>query len=217
MTSNLVKSFNACLKNECHHLICTFIMEHVIKLYGMLVKHKEESKHWKWSIGPKIEEKLMTIITKGKGYAVSPFMNSRSGVSIGRVFVIVELINRTYPCKAWKMSRIPCDRSCVVMQSIGQNVAQFVDEWFTFSKQNIIYNGEFCGIEHDLPTIGDDGLVRTLTGDIVFSLKPPRTKRPFGRPRKKYIEAQFQDRRTVYCSRCNVAGHNRETCKNPLP
>ena len=39
----------------------------------------------------------------------------------------------------------------------------------TFSKQNLIYNGEFCGIEsNDLPTIGEDGLVLTLTGDIVF-------------------------------------------------
>ena len=32
------------------------------------------------------------------------------------------------------MSGIPSDHSCVVMQSIGQNVAEFVDEWFTFSK-----------------------------------------------------------------------------------
>ena len=70
---------------------------------------------------------------------------------------------------------------------------------------------------HDLPTLGDDGLVRTLTGDIVFSLKLPCTKRPPGRPRKKRIESQFQDKRTVYCSRCNVAGHNCVTCKNPLP
>ena len=51
------------------------------------------------------------------------------------------------------MSRIPCDQSCVVMQSIGQNVAELVDGWFTFSKHNLIYNGEFYGIEsHDLLT-----------------------------------------------------------------
>ena len=91
-------------------------------------------------------------------------------------------------------------------------MAEFVDEWFTFSKLNLIYNGEFCGIEsHDLPIIGDDSLVWTLTGDIVFSLKPLHTKRPSGKPRKKRIESQFQDKQTVYCSRCNVAGHNRVT------
>ena len=60
----------------------------------------------------------MTQITKGKGYATSPFMNSRFGVSIGRVFVIVDLINRTCTCKAWKMSGIPYDHSCAIMWSI---------------------------------------------------------------------------------------------------
>ena len=42
----------------------------------------------------------MTNITKGEGYAMNPFMNSRFGVLIGRVFVVVDLINRTCTCKA---------------------------------------------------------------------------------------------------------------------
>ena len=65
------------------------MMERIIKLGGMLVKHKEELMHWKGSIGPKIKEKVMT---KGEGYEKSPFMKSRFGASIGRVFVIVDLI-----------------------------------------------------------------------------------------------------------------------------
>ena len=69
-------------------------------------------------------------------------------------------------------------------------MGKFVDEWFTFSKQNLIYNSEFCGIEsHDMPTIGDNDLVRTLIGNFVFSLKPQRTKRMPGRPMIKHIES----------------------------
>ena len=84
-------------------------------------------------------------------------------------------------------------------------------------KVEFIYNGEFCGIElHDI-TIGDDGLVQSLTSEIVFSLKPPCTKRPPSRPRKKGIKSQFQDKQNVYCSRFNIAGHDHVTCKNPLP
>ena len=40
-----------------------------------------------------------------------------------------------------------------------------------------------------MPNIRDDGLVRTITGDVVLSLHPPRTKRPLGKPRKKCIES----------------------------
>ena len=165
-------------------------MDHVIKLGGMLVKHKEESLKWKGSISPKIEEKVLLNITKGEGYAVNPYPNSKFGVSIGRVFVITDLVNRTCTCMAWKMLRLPCEHACAIVQLIGKNSTNFVDEWFTLPKQEIIYYGNFCGIEtHDMPTIADDGLVRSLRGDIIFGLNPPRTKRPPDRPRKKRIES----------------------------
>ena len=100
MTTNLAESFNALLKNEQHHSICTFLMEHMIKLGGMLVKHKDESLTWKGEIGPKIEEKVKGNINKGEGYPVSPFMNSMFGVSIGKTYVIMDMVNKTCTSKA---------------------------------------------------------------------------------------------------------------------
>ena len=41
MTTNLVESFNVWLRNERHHSIWNFLMEHMAKLGPMLVKHKE--------------------------------------------------------------------------------------------------------------------------------------------------------------------------------
>ena len=88
------------------------------------------------------------------------------------------------------MSGLLCEHACVIIQSIGQNSVDFVDEWFTLPKQEILYYGSFCGIEmHDIPTIGDDGSVRSLRGDIIFGLNPPCTKRPLDRLRKKRIES----------------------------
>ena len=218
MMKNLVESYNAWLKNERHHSICTFFKDHVIKLGGLLVKHKDESLKWKGSIGPKIEDKVLLNITKGEGYVVNPYPNSNFGVSIDKVFVVTNLVNRTCTCMARQMSRLPCEHACAIIQSIGKNSADFFNEWFTLPKQEIIYSGNFCGIEmHDMPTIGDDGLVRSLRGDIIFGLNPPRTKRSPGRPREKRIEFQFQDKKIVYFFQCNMAGHNRVTCRNPLP
>ena len=42
MTTNLVESFNAWLRNERHHSICSFIIEHMTMLGAMLVKYKAE-------------------------------------------------------------------------------------------------------------------------------------------------------------------------------
>ena len=61
-----------------------------------------------------------------------------------------------------------------------------------------------------------NGVVRDVLGNEYFSINPPCSKRPLGRPRKKRIESQFQDKRTVHCSCCNLARHNKKTCKNPL-
>ena len=144
MVTNIVESFNAWLKNKRHHSIYSFLMEHMIKLGGMLVKHKEESMNWKGSIGPKFEYKDMVNINKVRGVLVSPFMNSRFGISIWRALFIIDLVNRTCTCNGWEMLGIPYEHSCVVIQAIGKNVANFVDDWFTFPKQELIYSGFFC-------------------------------------------------------------------------
>ena len=116
----LVESFNAWLKNERHHSMDTFFMEHMIKLCGMLVKHKESSLKWKGSIGPKIEDKVLLNVTKGEGYVVNPYPKRKFGVSIGMVFVIANLANITCTCIAWKMSRLLCEHAYAINQSIGQ-------------------------------------------------------------------------------------------------
>ena len=58
MTTNIVEFFNAWLRDERHHSICSFLVEHMTKLGAMLVRHKAESNQWKGSIGPKIDQKV---------------------------------------------------------------------------------------------------------------------------------------------------------------
>ncbi|KAL6323882.1 hypothetical protein AAG906_005879 [Vitis piasezkii] len=174
-------------RHERHHSICNFLMEHMAKLGFILVKHKEQSNNWKGSLGPQIEENVLQNIAKGE----------------------------VYP--GWQMFRIPCEHATTVILSIGHNVADFVDECYKFPMQELIYAGSFSSIEtHDMLIVDDHGVVRSITGQVFLSLKPPHTKGPPGRPKKKRIESQFQDKQTVHCSRCHMSGHNRKTCKNPL-
>ncbi|RVW69529.1 hypothetical protein CK203_062805 [Vitis vinifera] len=188
------------------------------KLASMLVKHKEESKNWKWCIGPKIEVKVLQNIAKGKVYPVTPFMNEVFGVCIGRVLLNLDIMNRTCTCRGWQMLGIPCEHATTVIISIGQNVTNFIDDWYKYAMQELIYGGSFSDIEsHDMPSVDDNGLVQSITGEVFFSLKPPHVKRVPGRLRKKRIKSQFQDKRTVYCSRYHISSHNRKNCRNPLP
>ena len=108
------------------------------------------------------------------------------------------------------MSSIPCKHACVVIGFNGQNVADFFDDQFKLPTHYLIYSSFFRGIEtHDMPKVNVDGIVLDVLGNEYFSLNPPCSKRPHGRPRKKRIESQFQDKGIVYCSRCNLVRHNK--------
>ena len=159
----------------------------------------------------------MTNIAKGEALLVCQFMNGFFPISTGKAFENVDMFNHSCTCREWQMVGIPCEHACATILLIGKNVADFVDDWYKFPKQELIYLGSFHGIEaNDMPSVDSDGIVHDLTGKVFFSLQPPHSKRPSGRPRKKRIESQFQDKRTIYCLRCNSVGHNWKTCKNPL-
>ncbi|WKA01599.1 hypothetical protein VitviT2T_019871 [Vitis vinifera] len=207
MTTNLAESFNAWLRNERHHSICNFLLEHMSKLGSMFVKHKEESNNWKGSIGPKIEDKMLQNIAKGEVYLVTPFMNDIFWVCIGRTLLNVDIMNHTCTCRGWEMLGIPYEHVVAVILSIVQNVA----DCYKYPMKELIYVSSFSGIEtHDMPSMDDDGLVQYISGEAFFSLNPLYIKCPPKIPRKKHIKSQFQDKRMVYCSRCHMSNHNRK-------
>ena len=133
MTTDLEESFNSWLRNERHHSICSFIIEHMANLGAMLVKHKAESNAWKGIIGLKIEEKVKINIAKWEVYSVSLFMETFYAVFVGDLVLNVDIKEQSCTCRGWKMSGIPCDHACSVLLSIRQNVVDFVDEIFKSS------------------------------------------------------------------------------------
>lgn len=98
----------------------------------------------------------------------------------------------------------------------SQNPINFVDDWYTTMKQDMIFSDSFACVEtHDKPSIDGD-VVRDVHGEILFSLKPPKVKCRLSRWKKKRHESHFQDEPQIFCSRYQKAGHNCKTCYNPI-
>ena len=90
-------------------------------------------------------------------------MNGIFGVCIRKTFLNVDIMKRTCTCRGWEMSGIPCEHAAAVILSIGQNVVDFVQDWYKFPMQELIYSGSFSGIETlDMPYVDIDGLVRFI-------------------------------------------------------
>ncbi|KAL6320887.1 hypothetical protein AAG906_010696 [Vitis piasezkii] len=207
MTTNLVESFNAWLREERHYTIFNLVMTHMDKFV-----------HLASPIGLKTEEKLLENIIKSGSFPVYPYVGGVFKVFNMKVYVDVNLRERTCTCKAWQMAGIPCEHACAAIRQMKQDVYEYVDSYFKLPMQELIYSGHFNSIpNHNMPIVDADGCVRDAQGHLYPSLKPPCSKRPPGRPRHRRIESQFSSKRLIFCSRCQVAGHNRASCKNPLP
>ena len=120
MTSNLAKSFNAWLKEERHYTIFNLVMTHMDKFAHLACYHMGATENWKAPIGPKTEEKLLENIIKSGSLPVSPYVGGVFKVFDMKVYVDVNLRERTCTCKAWKMVGIPCEHACAAIRQMKQ-------------------------------------------------------------------------------------------------
>ncbi|KAL6336147.1 hypothetical protein AAG906_011029 [Vitis piasezkii] len=109
MTTNLAESFNAWLKEERHYTIFNLVMTHMDKFAHLACDHMGSTENWKAAIGPKTEEKLLENIIKSGSLPVYPYVGGVFKVFNMKVYVDVNLRERTCTCKAWQMVGIPFD------------------------------------------------------------------------------------------------------------
>ena len=98
MTTNIVESFNAWLREECHQTIYTLLLMHMDKLATMLDTHMRGTNKWKSMVGPKTEEKLMSNITRSASIIVMPYLGETFQVFIGDVYLVVDMQQHKCTC-----------------------------------------------------------------------------------------------------------------------
>ena len=192
MTTNFAESFNAWLKEEFHYTSFNLGMTHMDKFAHLACNHMAVIENWKAPIVLKTEKKLLENIIKSGSFPVYPYVGGVFKVFNMKVYVDVNLRERTCTCKAWKMVGIPCKHACAAIHEMKQNVYEYVDSCLKLLMQELIYFGHFNSIpNHNMPTIDVDGCVRDAEGRSYHSLKSPCLKRPPGRPQHHQIESQF--------------------------
>ena len=91
MKTNIVESFNAWLREECHQTIYTLLLMHMDKLVVMLDTYMCGTKKWKSVVGLKTKEKLMSNIMRSGLITVMPYLGGMFRVFIGEVYLVVDM------------------------------------------------------------------------------------------------------------------------------
>ncbi|KAK1316239.1 hypothetical protein QJS10_CPA05g01695 [Acorus calamus] len=112
----------------------------------------------------------------------------------------------------YQLHGIPCSHAIAAVLSCRKDVYEFTDEWFTVAK----YRETYLKVLHPIPDKGDwGGENEGLAEEDGRVVRPPKCRRPPGRPEKKRlaVEDGCREKHTVHCSRCNQTGHYKRTCR----
>ncbi|KAI8572162.1 hypothetical protein RHMOL_Rhmol01G0177000 [Rhododendron molle] len=180
------------------------------KIIKQMAARRVKSMKWNSVICPKMDMKLARFIDRGRSWRI---IMSKGGLYEVRCrppkVVFVE--ERTRSSGYWQSTGFMCRHAAtVIIKACGGegNLVDHIDPLYLVDAYRRAYE------ESIYPVVECDILDFTKEGDRV--IKPPRNKRPAGRPKVKRIRSRGEESytRPNKCGRCHKASmHNRRTCK----
>ena len=119
---------------------------------------------------------------------------------------------KTYSCtcRVFDLDHIPCAHAIAACRYRNMSC-------YTLCSQYYMKNLLICSYSKSIYPIGNNKDWVILEDIRCRVVLPPNSRRPTGRPRKERICSSGETKSTRCCGRCGDYGHNRKTCKWPIP
>ena len=143
-------------------------------------------------------------------YLVEAINSKKCNVNYVGISAQVNLDTCSCTCRQFDLNHIPCAHVITACRFYNISCYPLCSKYFTTKTLLSSYS------ECIYPTRNEiDWVVPNHIHDKV--VLPPKPRRPTGRPRKVRIPSGGEGKRTSRCSQCGQYGHNRKTCKRPIP
>lgn len=206
---------------EARELPIIQVIEHIHnKLMSEFEARRAESDTWFSFLAPSAEKQLVEAINHASTYQVLRSDEVEFEVISTERSDIVNIGTHSCSCRDWQLYGIPCSHAAAALISSRKDVNEFTEKYFTADSYRRTYSRQIhpipCKIEWTKET-DDQAQAQTQTqlDDETLMVRPPKFRRPPGRPEKKRIciEEVNREKHIVHCSRCNQTGHYKTTCK----
>lgn len=206
---------------EARELPIIQVIEHIHnKLMSEFEARRAESNTWFSFLAPSAEKQLVEAINHASTYQVLRSDEVEFEVISTERSDIVNIGTHSCSCRDWQLYGIPCSHAAAALISSRKDVNEFTEKYFTADSYRRTYSRQIhpipCKIEWTKET-DDQAQAQTQTqlDDETLMVRPPKFRRPPGRPEKKRIciEEVNREKHIVHCSRCNQTGHYKTTCK----
>lgn len=200
---------------ECHELPIVQMMEHIRhQLTSWFTDRHNMGLQLTSILVPSAEKQIGEAIADARCYKVLRANEVEFEIVSTERTNIVDIRSRICSCRRWQLYGLPCAHAAAALISCGQNAHMFADPCFTVHSYREAYSQTIFPIpDKSLWKEGTEGGSASL--DI--TIRPPKTRRPPGRPKKKVlrVESLKRPKRIVQCGRCHMLGHSQKKCALP--
>ncbi|KAL5707153.1 hypothetical protein ACHQM5_025238 [Ranunculus cassubicifolius] len=165
---------------------------------------------WTSALVPTAENRMLENISKAASFQVLRSDEVEFEVlSADYRSDIVNIGTRSCSCRDWQLYGLPCSHGVAAILSCRKEVSVFSEKCFTVASYRLAYSEML----HPVP---DQSEWNKVSAENITIVRPPKFRRPPGRPEKKRqcVEEDLnKGKHTVHCSKCNQTGHYKTTCK----
>ncbi|CAN6864664.1 unnamed protein product [Brassica oleracea] len=198
---------------ECHELPITQMMEHIRhQISSWFEARRDMSMRWNSILVPSAERRVTEAVSDARCYQVLRANEVEFEIVSTERTNIVDIRTRVCSCRRWELYGLPCAHAAAALISCGQNVHMFAEPCFTVSSYQQTYSGVIKEVADRRMWKEEEG------GGGLMRIRPPKTRRPPGRPKKKVVRVENLKRpkRIVQCGRCHLLGHSQKKCTQPI-
>ncbi|MED6134061.1 hypothetical protein PIB30_117066 [Stylosanthes scabra] len=191
------------------------IMQVIERIHSKLKAEFDErrsiSSSWSSVLAPSAEKRISEAISQASTYQVLRSDEVEFEVLSADRSDIVNIGSHSCSCRDWQLYGIPCSHAVAALISCKKDVYFFTMKCFTVTSYRETYAKEI----HLPGKVEWRKTEESTMDDDILIVRPPKFRRPPGRPEKKRIcvEDLNREKHTVRCSRCNQTGHYKTTCK----
>ncbi|KAK6159172.1 hypothetical protein DH2020_006486 [Rehmannia glutinosa] len=213
--SSNVEEFNQWIIESRELPIIQVIEQIHTKLMAEFEERRAKSKLWFSILAPSPDKHMIEAMNHASTYQVLQSDEVEFEIISAERSDIVNIKNHSCSCRDWQLYGLPCSHAVAALISSKKDVYAFTEKCFTVASYCEAYAEEI----HPIPSKIEwkkDG--ETVMGDEIRNVRPPKVRRPPGRPEKKRmcVEDLNREKHTVHCSRCNQTGHYKSTCKSDV-
>lgn len=200
---------------ECHELPIVQMMEHIrLQLTSWFDERRNMGMRWTSILVPSAEKRILEAIADAHCYQVLRANEIEFEIVSTERTNIVDIRSRVCSCRRWQLYGLPCAHAAAALISCGQNAHLFAEHCFTVASYRDTYSQMINPVPDKShwkePGEGAEG----GGAKVDITIRPPKTRRPPGRPKKKVLRVENfkRPKRVVQCGRCHMLGHSQKKC-----